>query len=90
MLNWKSSWFFYTVDTHYVEIGISKDKKFFIHTDGNGSATVIDRTKTPRNDDQIMLVEGGESKRVFVDHIRVIILLSNLSVGLLFNNRTIK
>lgn len=57
--------------THYVEIGVSKDKKFFIYTDGNGAATVIDRTKTPQNDEQIVLVKGGESKRVFVDHIRV-------------------
>ena len=30
--------------THYIDIGVSKDKKYFIHTCGQGSVTVIDRS----------------------------------------------
>ncbi|CAI2386107.1 unnamed protein product [Moneuplotes crassus] len=65
-------------DTHYLEIGLSKDKKYFIYTDGQGSSTVISRQESSE-DALISLAEGATGNRLFVDHIRDYFLLINYS-----------
>ena len=55
--------------THYLDIGISKDKRYFIFTCGHGSVYVIDRENN--TDHVYTLAESEPGTRIFADHIRV-------------------
>lgn len=61
----------YTDDdpTHYLDIGISKDRQYLVFTCGHGSVRVINRDSI--TDEIITIAESTPGTRVFADHIRV-------------------
>jgi protease II len=55
------------MQTHYFDLGVSKDKKYFVLSNGQGTVEVSDRQKGEWK----TLTKGREGVRVFVDHVRV-------------------
>lgn len=53
--------------THYFDLGVSKDKKYFILSDGQGTVEIRAR----EDGEWTNLTKGREGMKVFVDHVRV-------------------
>ena len=50
--------------THYIDIGVSKDKKYLIFTCGHGSVRYIDRADTTSSDTVHTLLDAGQANQV--------------------------